>query len=69
VTGGGLVPDSIPEEMSLLINTEKGFVVLVAWGHAGTVNAVEYAERILGARPAYAIISGMHLFGGGRGLL
>lgn len=62
VTARGLVPDSIPEDMSLLVNTEKGFVVLAGCGHAGTVNTVEYARKILGAEPAYAVIGGLHLF-------
>jgi 7,8-dihydropterin-6-yl-methyl-4-(beta-D-ribofuranosyl)aminobenzene 5'-phosphate synthase len=62
VTGGGLVPDSIPEDMALLIDTGKGFVVVAGCGHAGTVNTVEYARKILGAEPVYAIIGGLHLF-------
>jgi 7,8-dihydropterin-6-yl-methyl-4-(beta-D-ribofuranosyl)aminobenzene 5'-phosphate synthase len=62
VTGSGLVPDSIPEDMSLLVNTEKGIFILAGCGHAGTVNTVEYARHILGPRPAYAIIGGLHLF-------
>jgi 7,8-dihydropterin-6-yl-methyl-4-(beta-D-ribofuranosyl)aminobenzene 5'-phosphate synthase len=62
VTGSGLVTDSIPEDMSLLVNTDKGFVVLAGCGHAGTVNTVEYARRVLGAKPAYAVIGGLHLF-------
>jgi 7,8-dihydropterin-6-yl-methyl-4-(beta-D-ribofuranosyl)aminobenzene 5'-phosphate synthase len=62
VTGGGLVTDSIPEDMALLINTGKGFVIVAGCGHAGTINTVEYARRILGAEPAYAIVGGLHLF-------
>jgi 7,8-dihydropterin-6-yl-methyl-4-(beta-D-ribofuranosyl)aminobenzene 5'-phosphate synthase len=62
VTASGLVPDSIPEDMALLVNTDKGFVVVAGCGHAGTVNTVEYAQRILGTEPAYALIGGLHLF-------
>jgi len=62
VTASGLVADSIPEDMSLLVNTEKGIVVVAGCGHAGTVNTVEYARHILGPRPAYAIIGGLHLY-------
>jgi 7,8-dihydropterin-6-yl-methyl-4-(beta-D-ribofuranosyl)aminobenzene 5'-phosphate synthase len=62
VTSKGLVPDSIPEDMSLLIQTDKGFVVVAGCGHAGTVNTVEYGRKILGAEPVYAIIGGLHLF-------
>jgi 7,8-dihydropterin-6-yl-methyl-4-(beta-D-ribofuranosyl)aminobenzene 5'-phosphate synthase len=62
VTGKGLVADSIPEDMSLMIETERGFVLVVGCGHAGTVNTVEYGRRILGTEPVYAIIGGLHLF-------
>jgi 7,8-dihydropterin-6-yl-methyl-4-(beta-D-ribofuranosyl)aminobenzene 5'-phosphate synthase len=62
VTGSGVVPDSIPEDMSLLVNTDKGFVVVAGCGHAGTINTVEYARHILGTEPAYAVIGGLHLF-------
>ena len=62
VTNGGLVTDSLPEDMSLLIDTDSGFVVVAGCGHAGTINTVEYARRILGAEPAYAIVGGLHLF-------
>jgi 7,8-dihydropterin-6-yl-methyl-4-(beta-D-ribofuranosyl)aminobenzene 5'-phosphate synthase len=62
VTGSGLVPDSIPEDMSLLVNTDKGFVTVAGCGHAGTVNTVEHARRFLGTGPAFAIIGGLHLF-------
>lgn len=62
LTRGGLVTDSIPEDMALLINTDKGFVIVAGCGHAGTINTVEYARRILGNEPAYAIVGGLHLF-------
>ena len=62
VTTGGTVTDSIPEDMALMIATERGFVLVVGCGHAGTVNTVEYGRRILGPEPVYALIGGLHLF-------
>jgi 7,8-dihydropterin-6-yl-methyl-4-(beta-D-ribofuranosyl)aminobenzene 5'-phosphate synthase len=62
VTGSGLAPDSIPEDMSLLIDTDEGIVVVAGCGHAGTVNTVDYARHILGPEPVYAIIGGLHLY-------
>ena len=62
VTKQGLVADSIPEDMALIVNTDRGFVVVAGCGHAGTVNTVEYGRRILGAEPVYAIVGGLHLF-------
>ena len=62
VTSGGLVGDSIPEDIALIVDTDRGFVVVVGCGHAGTVNTVEYGRRIIGAEPVHAIIGGLHLF-------
>ncbi len=62
VTASGLVADSIPEDMALIVNTDHGFVVVVGCGHAGTINTVEYGRKILGPEPVYAMIGGLHLF-------
>jgi 7,8-dihydropterin-6-yl-methyl-4-(beta-D-ribofuranosyl)aminobenzene 5'-phosphate synthase len=62
VTAGGLVPDSVPEDMALVINTEKGLVVVTGCGHAGIVNIVEYARDVVAPSPAYAVVGGLHLF-------
>ena len=62
VTSTGLVTDSIPEDMALMVNTDKGFVAVVGCGHAGTINTVDYGRRILGPEPVYALIGGLHLF-------
>jgi 7,8-dihydropterin-6-yl-methyl-4-(beta-D-ribofuranosyl)aminobenzene 5'-phosphate synthase len=62
VTPGGLVPDSVPEDMSLVIRTDKGLVVVTGCGHAGVVNTVEYAREIAGPSPVYAVVGGLHLF-------
>jgi 7,8-dihydropterin-6-yl-methyl-4-(beta-D-ribofuranosyl)aminobenzene 5'-phosphate synthase len=62
VTAEGLRADTIPEDMSLVVNTEKGLVVLTGCGHAGVVNIVEYARQIVAPQPAYAVVGGLHLF-------
>jgi 7,8-dihydropterin-6-yl-methyl-4-(beta-D-ribofuranosyl)aminobenzene 5'-phosphate synthase len=62
VTPRGLVADSVPEDMSLVIHTSKGLVVVTGCGHAGVVNTTEYAREIAGPGPAYAVIGGLHLF-------
>ena len=62
VTPKGLVPDSVPEDMSLVISTDKGLVVLTGCGHAGVVNIAEYAREIAGPSPVFAVVGGLHLF-------
>jgi 7,8-dihydropterin-6-yl-methyl-4-(beta-D-ribofuranosyl)aminobenzene 5'-phosphate synthase len=57
----GLVEDNIPESMSLVINTEKGLVVISGCGHAGLINTLEYAMEITGTKSIHAAIGGFHL--------
>jgi 7,8-dihydropterin-6-yl-methyl-4-(beta-D-ribofuranosyl)aminobenzene 5'-phosphate synthase len=58
----GLVEDNVPEDAALVFDTSKGLVVLTGCGHAGIVNIAEDARRIVGAKPVFAVIGGLHLF-------
>jgi 7,8-dihydropterin-6-yl-methyl-4-(beta-D-ribofuranosyl)aminobenzene 5'-phosphate synthase len=69
VTPNGLMPDSIPEDMSLVIGTEQGRVVLTGCGHAGIANIAEYARAIAGPGPVSTVIGGLHLFAASDDLL
>ena len=42
---GNLVVDNIPEDQSLVLDTDKGLVVLTGCGHAGLVNILTYARQ------------------------
>jgi 7,8-dihydropterin-6-yl-methyl-4-(beta-D-ribofuranosyl)aminobenzene 5'-phosphate synthase len=57
----GPVEDNIPESMSLVINTPRGLVVLSGCGHAGIINTLEYAQKVVNAVPVHAAIGGFHL--------
>jgi 7,8-dihydropterin-6-yl-methyl-4-(beta-D-ribofuranosyl)aminobenzene 5'-phosphate synthase len=37
-------------------------VVITGCGHAGVINAVEYARSSVRQAPAYAVMGGLHLF-------
>lgn len=56
------VEDTIPEDMSLVIDTDRGLVVLTGCGHAGIVNTLEYARTKTRVAPVHAVIGGFHLF-------
>jgi 7,8-dihydropterin-6-yl-methyl-4-(beta-D-ribofuranosyl)aminobenzene 5'-phosphate synthase len=62
VTPEGIVPDSVPEDMSLVISTDAGLVVVTGCGHAGIVNIAKYAREVAGLSPVYAVVGGLHLF-------
>lgn len=58
----GLVEDTMPEDMSMVFNTDKGLVVLSGCGHAGIINTLEYARKQIRNAPIYAAIGGFHLY-------
>jgi 7,8-dihydropterin-6-yl-methyl-4-(beta-D-ribofuranosyl)aminobenzene 5'-phosphate synthase len=61
-SAAGLVEDTVPEDMSLVFDTDRGLVVLSGCGHAGIVNTVEYATQAVRNAPLHAAIGGFHLF-------
>jgi 7,8-dihydropterin-6-yl-methyl-4-(beta-D-ribofuranosyl)aminobenzene 5'-phosphate synthase len=61
-TPAGLVEDNIPEDQSLVLNTNKGLVVVSGCGHAGIVNTLTFAEKEFPSTPVYALVGGLHLF-------
>ena len=59
---GSSVEDTIPEDQSLVIDTDRGLVVLTGCGHAGIINTLEYARTKIRSAPVHAVIGGLHLF-------
>ncbi len=51
----------MPDSQSLVLDTEKGLVVLSGCGHAGIVNTLEYARTAIRSAPIHAAIGGFHL--------
>ena len=56
-----VIDDNVPESMSMVINTDKGLVVISGCGHAGLVNTLEHATDVTGADSIHAVIGGFHL--------
>lgn len=59
---GASVDDDVPEDMSLVIATEKGLVMLSGCGHSGIINTITYIRKNLLDQPVVAAIGGFHLF-------
>jgi len=55
------IHDEIHDDLSLIINTVKGLVILLGCGHAGVINSIKHAMRIMNQDKIYAVIGGMHL--------
>lgn len=61
-TPDGLAEDTLPEDMSLVVVTDKGLALLSGCGHAGIINTLEHARKTIKAAPVYAALGGFHLF-------
>jgi 7,8-dihydropterin-6-yl-methyl-4-(beta-D-ribofuranosyl)aminobenzene 5'-phosphate synthase len=59
---GQRTEDNVPEDMSLVLDTDKGLVVISGCGHAGVINTLQYARQTVRAAPVYAALGGFHLF-------
>ena len=61
-TTAGPVEDTIPEDTSVVVETPDGLVVISGCGHAGVVNTIEYARKVVAPERILAAIGGFHLF-------
>ncbi len=62
LTADGLAEDTIPEDSSLVLDTERGLVVVSGCGHAGVINTLEFAREKIREAPVVAVVGGLHLF-------
>lgn len=53
--------DYTPDDQSLVLETEKGLVLVLGCCHAGVVNTVEHVAYMTGRRDIHAVIGGTHL--------
>lgn len=54
--------DTLPEDQALVIDTEAGLIVVSGCGHAGIINTLTYARKVVRQAPIHALIGGFHLF-------
>ena len=60
-TTAGIIEDNVPEDMTMVIKTNKGLVMLSGCGHAGIVNTMEYITQKFPGEKIIAAIGGFHL--------
>ncbi len=55
--------DDFSHEMSVVFESHKGLIIFNSCSHAGLANIVEEVKEVLGDKPIYAYIGGLHLIG------
>lgn len=58
----GAVEDTIPEDMSLVIDGKDGLVVLTGCGHAGIGNILSQAREMVPGAAAKTVVGGLHVY-------
>ena len=59
--GEKIQPDPLKDDASLIIDSDKGLIVVLGCAHAGMINIIEYALEKMNRDKIYAIIGGTHL--------
>jgi 7,8-dihydropterin-6-yl-methyl-4-(beta-D-ribofuranosyl)aminobenzene 5'-phosphate synthase len=57
----GCAPDLVPDDQSLVLESQKGLVIILGCCHAGLINTLEHVASLTGRRDVYAVIGGTHL--------
>jgi len=55
------IPDTLPDDQALVVQSSKGLVVILGCAHSGVVNTLDYVHQKMSGQPVYAVIGGMHL--------
>jgi len=58
---GSFVRDPFVDDFSLVVETDKGAVLLLGCAHAGMVNIMRYVEKMRKKGGFYAVVGGTHL--------
>ncbi len=61
-TTSGLIEDTVAEDASVVVDTADGLIVVSGCGHAGIINTMEYARKVVREAPVLAAVGGFHLF-------
>jgi 7,8-dihydropterin-6-yl-methyl-4-(beta-D-ribofuranosyl)aminobenzene 5'-phosphate synthase len=59
--GDTYLPDKLADDLSLVINTKSGIIVITGCGHRGIINIIDHSCKLTGNNTVYAVIGGIHL--------
>jgi len=60
-SGNHIHPDPLRDDLSIVIKTDKGLIIVLGCAHAGMINIINYVTTQLGTDRIFTIIGGTHL--------
>lgn len=61
-TAGGWMPDDFSHEQSLVLNTDRGLLIVNSCSHGGVENIINEVKAAFPGKKIYGYIGGFHLF-------
>jgi 7,8-dihydropterin-6-yl-methyl-4-(beta-D-ribofuranosyl)aminobenzene 5'-phosphate synthase len=58
---GKIVPDTLPDDQSLILDTDRGLVLIFGCAHSGMINIMRYVIQQMKKDHFYAVLGGTHL--------
>jgi 7,8-dihydropterin-6-yl-methyl-4-(beta-D-ribofuranosyl)aminobenzene 5'-phosphate synthase len=58
---GQLVPDPFVDDLSLVLDTKEGLIIILGCAHKGLINILDHINQKLGTKKIRAIMGGTHL--------
>jgi 7,8-dihydropterin-6-yl-methyl-4-(beta-D-ribofuranosyl)aminobenzene 5'-phosphate synthase len=59
--GGKMTQDIFSDDQSLILDSERGIILILGCAHSGMINIINYAMNKTGKEKFYAIVGGTHL--------
>ncbi|MBN2143349.1 MAG: MBL fold metallo-hydrolase [Candidatus Aureabacteria bacterium] len=60
-TGEKIQPDPLKDDLSVIVDSDRGLVIVFGCAHAGMINIINYTVKSLNKNKIYAVIGGTHL--------
>lgn len=61
VKNGKKVQDPFHDDQALIVETDKGLVIVYGCAHAGVINTMDFVEKLTGEKKFYGLFGGTHL--------
>ena len=60
-TGEKIKPDPLKDDLSVIVDSDKGLIIVFGCAHAGMINIINHAAKSLNKNKIYAVMGGTHL--------
>jgi 7,8-dihydropterin-6-yl-methyl-4-(beta-D-ribofuranosyl)aminobenzene 5'-phosphate synthase len=60
---GKKIKDSVPDDLGIVIDTDKGNVLILGCTHRGIINTLTHVSKLIGSKKFHTVMGGLHLGG------